>query len=449
MRIGFGRQDITPRVGVDLCGFGPFLCRHSIAVRDRLWARALAVEKDGVTAVVVACDLVGVTLAMTARARVLVQRETGLAPERLMICCSHTHSGPATGTYSGWGEPDAPYCETLPARIARAVLQALGDLAEGTFGYAEAPCEGIGLNREYDQDAPPLADVLKDSWRPAKPELTDTVCRVLTVRGENGALRGFVSYFGCHPVTCCQTTRYIHGDYCGVATGMLERENPGSTGLFIQGAQGDVNSCVVHKPEAEALLALDVIAARYANAVRRGLQQAAPLAVNRVATHCERVVFPRKPWGAAELRSRLEACEQFLHRLDAHDDFSEGNRSVRMEMVYALALRKMLARAERGEDLADPTEIMGLRLGPLSLLGSGFETMQAIKNDVVRAARGPHTWVAGLTNDTVGYAPDHTVAARGGYAADMVPLILGTLPYVGVHDELVAALLRTDRALAG
>jgi len=448
MRIGFGRQDITPRVGVELCGFGPFRCRHSIGIRDRLWARAMAIEQDGAQAVIVACDLVGVPLAVTERVRCLVARETGLAGDHLMVCCSHTHSGPAVRSYSGWGEPDPPYCETLPARIALAAIGALGDLAEGTCQYGEAPCEGIGLNREYDKDAPPLEDVLKDSWRPAKPELTDTVCRVLTVRGPQGPLRGFVSYFGCHPVTCCQATRYIHGDYCGVATNLLERENPGATGLFIQGAQGDVNSCVVHKPEQESLLALDIIASRYAHAVRQGMRAAGPMAVDRLATVRERVVFTRKPWGADELRRRLAPCEEFLHRLDAHDDFTDGNRSVRMEMVYALALRQMLARAERGEDLADPTEVMGLRLGPLALLGSGFETMQAIKNEVVAGARGPHTWVAGLTNDSVGYAPDRTIAARGGYAADMVPLIVGTLPYAGVHDELVAALLRLDRSLA-
>jgi hypothetical protein len=127
MRIGFGRQDITPRVGVELCGFGPFRCRHSIGIRERLWARAMAVELEGPPVVVVACDLVGVPLAMTARTRALVRRETGLPEDRLMICCSHTHSGPATGTYNGWGEPDPPYCETLPARIAQAALRAPGD----------------------------------------------------------------------------------------------------------------------------------------------------------------------------------------------------------------------------------------------------------------------------------------------------------------------------------
>jgi len=448
MRIGFGRQDITPRVGVELCGFGPFRCRHSIAVRDRLWARGMAVECNGETMVVVACDLIGVPLAFTERIRAIVQRQTGLPQDRLMICCSHTHSGPAVRSYSGWGEFDAPYCETLPARIAQAAIRALADLSEGTFQYGEAPCEGIGLNREYDKDAPPLEDVLKETWRPAKPELTDTVCRVLTVRNPQGQLRGFVSYFGCHPVTCCAATRYIHGDYCGVATNLLERENPGSTGLFIQGAQGDVNTCVVHKPEQESLLALDIIAGRYANAVRRGMNTATPMPVDCLKTTRQRIAFSRKPWGAEELRRRLTVCEEFLSRLDAHDDFAEGNRNIRMETVYAVALRKMLARAERGENLADETEVMGLRLGALALLGSGFETMQAIKNEILAGARGPHTWVTGLTNDSVGYAPDRTVAARGGYAADMVPLIVGTLPYARIHDELVAALLGLDRALA-
>ena len=42
MRFGFGKSDITPRVGVELCGFGAYCCRHSVGTRDRLWARAMA-----------------------------------------------------------------------------------------------------------------------------------------------------------------------------------------------------------------------------------------------------------------------------------------------------------------------------------------------------------------------------------------------------------------------
>ena len=62
-------------------------------------------------------------------------------------------------------------------------------------------------------------------------------------------------------------------------------------------------------------------------------------------------------------------------------------------------------------------------------------------------ARSPLPLMMGVTNDTPGYAPDHTAAARGGYAADVVPLILGSLPYANIHDELVASLLDVEAKL--
>jgi len=36
MKAGFAKTDITPRVGVELAGFGAFINRHSIGMRDRL-----------------------------------------------------------------------------------------------------------------------------------------------------------------------------------------------------------------------------------------------------------------------------------------------------------------------------------------------------------------------------------------------------------------------------
>ena len=46
MNAGFFEVDITPRVGVQLCGFGPYLNRYSIGVRDVLKARAAAFEES-------------------------------------------------------------------------------------------------------------------------------------------------------------------------------------------------------------------------------------------------------------------------------------------------------------------------------------------------------------------------------------------------------------------
>ena len=75
VRAGFARVDITPPIGIELCGFGPYLRRRSQAVRDRLWARAFAVEAGGERAVIVSCDLIGAARWMVERARVLVTME--------------------------------------------------------------------------------------------------------------------------------------------------------------------------------------------------------------------------------------------------------------------------------------------------------------------------------------------------------------------------------------
>ncbi len=444
MRIGFAKVDITPRVGVELSGFGPFLNRSSTRVRDRLWARAMAVEDAGTRLLLIANDLIGVSADTTRRVRDLVGRASGLEPEAVMVHATHTHSGPTTIPLIGWGAPDPPYLETLPARIAEAGIAALAAMREATLRHAETPCEGIGLNREYDADAPPLSEVLPEDWRPAKPELTDTTCHVLTAVDDGGRLLGFASYFGCHPVVCCEQTHAIHGDYAGVATNLLEREHPGAVGLFLQGAQGDVNTCVVHKPEPESLLALDVIAGRYARAVRAGIARAQPLAIDRLRRASRHARFTRRPLGLAELRERLAAEEAILQGSGATDVPPE----VRMATVRALAYRRLIALLEASGDVAEPTELQGFALGPLSLLGTPFELFQAIKNDVREAARPTTALVMGLTNDCLGYAPDRVAAARGGYAADTVPLMLGQMPFAtDIHGELVRELTALAAAL--
>jgi len=442
MNVGFAKSDITPRVGVELCGFGPFLNRHSVGVRDRLWARAMVLESGGARGVVISCDLIGTIPEITDEIRAIVSRATGIGADAIMVACTHTHSGPCAGRYIGWGDPDEPYIQTLPQRVAAAALEAAARLEPARLALAEAPCEGIGLNREYDRDAPPLEEVLRDDWRPARPELTDTTCRVLRFDAGQRCL-GFASYFGCHPVVCCEESRYIHGDYCGVATNLLEREHAGAVGLFLQGAQGDVNTCAVHKGEQESLLALDVIAARYAGAVREGLRQAQPIDADVLRFCRHKVRFSRKDWGPDKLRQMLAEKQAALRAPGATD----ADRQLRMEAVYLIAVQRMLARLEAGESLSPPVELQGIRIGPVALLGSPFETFQAIKNDVKARARSPVPLVMGLVNDSVGYATDHTAAARGGYAADMVPMICGSLPFANAHQELLEGLLAVDAAL--
>ena len=452
IRCGFAKYDITPRIGVELYGFGPFLNRISRGVRDILEARAAAFECDGKKVVLITCDLCMLRAETCAKIREIVrERVGGLEASDIMISASHTHSGPADETEDcGWGAPDFPYLETLPCKIAEAGIRACQCMEEMTLSTALVPCRHIGYNRLHNHGTPLLEDVLREEWEPEKPELTDTMCRVIRFDGGTGTLKGFLAYFGCHPVVCCAKSHFIHGDYPGVAMHNLMREYPGSIGLFLQGAHGDVNTGCVHKEENESLLALDVFAVRFADAVRTGLSSARSITADRIRSVSRTFEFSTRMDFTMEHLLRLrEECECLIHSPSA----SDADDKIRMKTVYLRGIRKMIAFLESGRRPVIEAEVQGIRLGPLALLGAPFEIMQAIKNDVMHLARSEMPMVMSLCNGSSGYAPDREQLGRAlknehqNYEALMVPLINGRLPYSDIHDELVRAFLAVDGEL--
>jgi hypothetical protein len=448
MKAGFAKTDITPRVGVGLCGFGPFINRHSKGVRDRLWASAASIEANDNTVILIACDLIGVANNITVTARKIIQQATGVMPQNIMLNCSHTHSGPATTPMNGWGDPDYPYLEILPYKIADAAIKSFQAMEPGNLSYAEVPCEGIAVNRCHDKDGKATFEEIQDeNWRPEMPEKTDTTCQVLKFEVD-GQIKGFLSYFGCHPVVCCSACSYIHGDYPGIATNMLEREYPGSVGLFLQGAQGDINSSAVYYQEYEAMLALDVIASRYARAVRAGIKKASLVNVDNISAKLLRCDFSLKEIPLDQLLELRAEQEKVLHTASA----SDNNHEARIATVYLRSIRKLIVEREQNAKLAVETELQVMKIGNLTLIATPFETMREIKVDIVNRLNsdGP-VMVTSLTNDYQGYAPDKEMAKEsahyGNYAANVVPFIFGVLPYANVHEELVTQSVELAKSL--
>ena len=456
MRAGFGKKDITPRVGVELYGFGPFLNRKSVGIRDILEARSAVMECNGHTVVIISLDLCAIHhRGVIRKIRELIrERHPELNDCDIMINTSHTHSGPAIHTRNtGWGVTDAPWLAILPGRIAASVDEAFEKMEPVRVSQAMVPCRHMGLNRVYDKDAPPLADVLKEDWEPAKPELTDTECRVIRFDAEDGRMIGFMTNFGCHPVVCCAANHYIHGDWPGVAMHNLMREFPGSVGMFLQGAEGDINSGCVHKGEQESLLALDVFAARFANAVRNGLNQAEEVKIPSIRSISKTFHFSGKQVFTLE---KLEEIRKEQEAILFAPDADDSNGECRMAAVYLQGIEIIKGVLERGETGLDE-EVQLIRMGDLQFMGAPFEIMQAIKNEIVANSRVKYPMVMSLTNGSWGYAPDNqtlhggnriTANGRdGNYESIKVPLIGGQLPFADIHNELVRYMSELEQEL--
>ncbi|MEW6354980.1 MAG: neutral/alkaline non-lysosomal ceramidase N-terminal domain-containing protein [Planctomycetota bacterium] len=444
MKFGFGKIDITPRIGVGLYGYGPYLCRFSNKIRDRLYARALAASDDGRTVVLASCDLVGVAGEVTEEVRERVSNRTGLPGDSIMVHCTHTHCGPRTKYGIGQGMLDDPYVEILPVRVAEACIQAVQNLSDGALHRAVVAAEGIGYSREHDV-RPRLDEALKETWRPAKPELTDTEAQVFRI-DRAGMMAGFFSYFSCHPVVGSADCRAIHGDYCGVATNLIEQERPGTVGLFLQGCHGNINTCVVHHPEQESLLALDVIASRYARSVRAGIESAERLDGSGVRSILKSIRIKRAPLPMEKLRQALAESEKVVKAPAA----SDGNANVRGHVVRLKALRKEIARQEAGIEFDENVAIHGLRIGDITMVGAPFEIAHRYKRRV-QAVTGDRTLVLSLVDDSIGYAPEREAFAReGNYAASTVPYLLGYPPFSpDIEDTLVGAFIGMDAELRG
>lgn len=463
MKAGFGQADITPRLGVQLAGYGPYRNRAARELVAPLGARALVLADGdkGKRAVLLSLELCGTSRELAARIRAAVAARVKCEAEDVFVSSTHTHSAPAVGGMFGWGEADALYVETLPARAAEAAARAWASRTEVEWRHARVPCEGIAINREsevghcFNLTEAEIAARFDPAWRPARPQDTDATVRVLAAHAtSDGKLLGLLHHFGCHPVVYGEKTAALHGDFVGLASLALERAHPGAVAMFLPGALGDVNPKLNHRNPRESLRALKTLARQYGAAVKRGLRAAQPLDTGNdepsFSTMSDDVEFSRVNWSRAHVERRVAELERRFAEEGVTDLPHLGGspplHTRGMELARLQGLRSLLAAWAGRRAPNPPVRVQGLRLGSVALLGCGLEVYQSLQTEIL--ARSPHanTWVVSLVGGN-GYAPDAAAQRREGYSDDFVPLILGERPYMRIHEELPRALVNLARSL--
>ena len=97
---GASEIDITPPVGVPLAGYG--YERISESVLAPLKAHALVLGEGENRCALLGFDLLAMPKAEGEIIRKRISAGTGIAAERIMLCCTHAHTGPELRGQEDW-----------------------------------------------------------------------------------------------------------------------------------------------------------------------------------------------------------------------------------------------------------------------------------------------------------------------------------------------------------
>src|SRR5882724_2144848 len=247
LRIGASALVITPPLGTPLAGY--YETRISDSVHDDLYAKALVLECGGTRAAMVSCDLISMPITVTQEARRLIEQDTGLKPDQVMISATHTHTGPILPGRTARETADGPggdlaqeFVNELPARIAASVKQAVEKLTPANASAAIGHEEHLSFNRRY---------IMKDGtvgWNPGKlnPKIDhpagpiDPAVSVVYFESPDAVPMLTYVNFSMHPDTVGGLQ--ISADYPAPLCNILGRiKGESMITMFTNGACGDIN----------------------------------------------------------------------------------------------------------------------------------------------------------------------------------------------------------------
>ncbi|MCE2438344.1 MAG: hypothetical protein J4F39_02845 [Candidatus Latescibacteria bacterium] len=386
--------DITPPLGTLIPGL--FHERRAEGVHDPLNVRSFVLERDGGGIAIVVCDLVGVSRTYLDRAKARIAESTGLAPERVLICCTHTHSGAQTG--------DDAYTAFLVERIADSVRMAWDGRDAAAVGWGCAQEGRPVFNRRFHmadgtvRTNPGIGnpDVVKAAG-PVDPDVG-----VICIQKPDGEPVGLLCNYALHYVGGGDHEREISADYFGHFSRLIQRmRGKRFTAALSNGASGDINN---H----------DVIGgSRSANDRHQHSERVAALLAAQALWVWNEMEFTGDLLPGGEM---VEVALQRKARPSPADiararEIDESGRGTMADRAFARRILRRMA------DVPDETRtwVQALRIGDLALVGVPGELLVRPGLEIKKRSPFGQTIVLELANDSVGYLPDEQACKEGGY----------------------------------
>lgn len=355
---GAGKRIITPDPLLPISG-GMGVPVPAKSKRGELTARALVLRAGNETVALVSLDLLGFPSVLADRARALVPR---LAPTRIVIGSTHTHSAPDCYAYpdgKGGHTGSLPYMDFVARQAAAAINDALDHMQPAELRAASGIAEG------------------KIAYNYYAPDLYDRRASVLQVRAKDGTTIATLVNYAIHPEVLGNELGIVSPDLVGPLCDRIEKA-AGGMALFFNGAQGGM----ITADNRELQNIKDPLRAYWRDA--RTWDECLRIG-ELLATESLRIV-DKTPWQsrpALSMRSKTVAFP------------------VESDDLWAVVVGSPLKYPHGDRTVS--TRIDLIEAGNARLLTIPGEALPNIGFYLKRKIGGEHQFLLGLTNDAFGY----------------------------------------------
>lgn len=395
-QFGKAQAKITPADPMWMSGYGG---RDRVAegTLTDLWAKALVLRpQQGSDVVLITLDIVGIDRTLAESIRQQIAEDHNIDIECVVLCCSHTHTGPVIGqnlaplhylqvNQKEQSKIDA-YAIRLQAEVVRLAQVAMKDLKPGYVAWGTGTCD-VAVNRRNNNEAM----VPEMRTRDALVGPVDHDVPVLVVKNIDEKVEAVVFGYACHATVL--SFYQWSGDYPGFAQMALESRMPGVQAMFWAGCGGDQNplprrqvELARHYGERLAIAVVSVLRTQQLHPLESVLQTEAAAIPLPLATVPE----------TAELKEQLASKDRY--------------QRARAEWL--------LQTIEQQGKLSDvyPYPIVTWKLGKqVEWVFLGGEVVVDYALRIKQENQAVATWVAGYSNDVMAYIPSRRVLQEGGY----------------------------------
>lgn len=433
LSIGAAQRNISPPLGTHMAGY--YHVRPASAIHDDLFARAMVID-DGVTTIaLVTCDLVSIREESVVNARATIAQATGIPGANVLVCCTHTHTGPITrGDRSAatFGSMSEAYMAALEQEIAGAVTDAWQSRAPGTLRIGKSQETRIAFNRRFHM----RGGSVKTNPGKNNPDVIGPVgpidpdVYVLLAESSQGDPIGVLVNYSLHSDTTGGDQ--ISADYSGWMEKHFKNMSPeldDAVLLYANGFCGDINHVNVNDPDQLKGFA-------ESERIGRALAESATQALSRLESLQGETVHAVQ---------RIEALPAVIPTADdiawaeaAVADSPMGGGPGRDDLVKA---HRDLALVELNKQHFD-TEVQVLAVGNVAVTALPGEMFVELGLAIKDGSPFTHNLLAELANGNLGYICTEAAYPQGAYE----PTSSRVAP--GSGEQLVRAALEMQHAIS-